>query len=110
MAAKEASIRVIERPQGGSDATSTAVGVPIPVVLSSIAEDGLLRVRTALGEEFDCEWLQTAANAGILLHAGDRLLAIRPAADTLGCVLGRIGRYARDIPATVTIEAAETLT
>jgi hypothetical protein len=79
--------------------------------LLAINEDGSLLVRTADGQEFQCDWLENNSNANIILEIGDRLLCVPANEHEPGIVLGRIGSYRKPQPQEhVTIEASASLT
>jgi hypothetical protein len=71
-----------------------------------VPPDGGVRIR--------CDFLETAANAALVLAPGDLVLVLLPdAAGHNGCILGRVGRYRapqdRPPPERVVIEAAGSL-
>ena len=90
---------------------STQAPIALRAELQAIREDGFLLVRTADGQEFQCEWLENNSNANISLEIGDRLLCIPATEHELGIVIGRIGSYRKPQPQEhVTIEASASLT
>jgi hypothetical protein len=110
MRSKPATARIFELQPAESKA-SIPSSQPLRAKLLAIKEDGILTVRTTDGNEFNCDWLEGNATAGIKLQLGDRLLVAPPTDGENGVVLGRIGRYQEPKPeANVTLEAGETLT
>lgn len=101
---------------GRSSAGSNIVRADVVDVLPS----GEILVRTSdTGRSIRCDLLETSADNGLELGAGDRVLVMSPGeGDPGGVVLGRIGRYrapnkgrqpSAEPQEHVRIEAAETL-
>lgn len=110
MSAKSTNAKIVEF-QTVEPVAPYSPPTPIRAELVGISENGNLRVRSADGHEFDCDWLENTSNANINLELSDPLLCIPPSGEEPGIVLGRIGKYQKPQPQEhVTIEAQESLT
>ena len=80
---------------------------PCRARLEAVLPDGHLRVRTAAGADWACDWLDTCSAPNPPLAAGDTLLVMPPGADgSAALVLGRIGLYRPDaLPPTLVLGA-----
>ena len=84
---------------------------PVRGLLEGFAADGLLCVKSAGGEEFLCDWLETGVPLAPPLAHGDAVLFMPTGSSGQGLVLGRIARYKPDaLPRVLAFESSESLT